>query len=128
MSEKIKYSLSVQVVGGVSLPITGEVTPEAYGKIQVAVTAGASDMEVNLQPGGANLAEFLLIKSTSYGSALTYKVNDAAATAIALDGPHVFIGKGAVGILDSAPTKLFFSNGLAQDVTVDILIGRDATP
>ena len=112
MSEKIKYSLNVQVVGGVSLPIMGEMTPEAYGKIQIVVAAGASDMEVNLQADGANLAELLLIKSSSYDSKLTYKVNQAAASAISLDGPHVFIGRGAVGILDSAPTKLFFSNDL----------------
>jgi len=128
MAEKIKYSLNVQVVGGISIPVSGEITVEAYGKIQIAVTAGVSDLEVNLQPDGANLAQFLLIKASSYDSTLTYKVNTDSATAISLDGPHVFIGSGAVGILDSAPTKLFFSSGLATDVTVDILIGRDATP
>jgi len=128
MAEKIKYSLNIQVVGGISIPIKSEMTVEAYGKIQVTVPIGASDLEVNLQPDGANLAQFLLIKASSYDSTLTYKVNNTGATAITLDSPHLFMGSGAVGILDSAPTKLFFSSGLATDVTVDILIGRDATP
>jgi len=132
MSEKIKYSLTVQVVGGTSIPVTGEIAADAYGKIQVAVVAGASDLEVNLQPGGTKLGQFLLIKSSSYGTAanpLTYKVNDkTSTTVIALDAPHLFIGKGAVAILDSSPTKLFFSSSLTTDVTIDILVGRDATP
>ena len=128
MAEKIKYSLSFQVVGGATIPVTGEIEPEAYTKIQVDVPAGASDLITNLQPSGAKLAEFLLIKSSAYGEDLTYKVNTDTATAISLDGPHVFIGKGAVAILDSAPTQLLFSNGLTEDVTIDILLGRDATP
>jgi len=133
MSEVIKYSLNVQVVGGPSIPVADKVEPEAYGKIQVTVTAGAVDKEMNLQPDGNNLAEFLLIKSSVYkdadpAHAVTYKVNAAGADAITLDGPHLFIGKGAVAILDAAPTKLFFSNSLTADVTIDVLIGRDATP
>ena len=128
MSEKIKYSLNIQVAGGLSIPVIGEITTDAYGKIQVDVPAGASNLEVNLQPNGTDLMEFLLIKASTYDPVLTYKVNSDSATAIPLDSPHVFTGKGAVGILDSAPHKLFFSNGLTVDVTVDILVGRDATP
>lgn len=128
MAETIKYSMTFQVVGGTNVPIAGKIEPEAYEKIQVNVPAGASDMVVNLQPTGAGLADFLLIKASVYGKEVAYKVNDAGATAIKLDGPHVFIGSGAVEILDVEPTQLLFSNALTQDVTVDILLGRDATP
>jgi hypothetical protein len=128
VAEKIKYSLTFQVVNGTSIPVSGEVEPEAYEKIQLTVPAGAADLSTNLQPSGTKLADFLLIKSSKYGDSLTYKVNNAGATAIALDGPHVFIGSGAVAILDTDPTQLLFSNGLADDVTIDILLGRDATP
>ncbi len=127
MAETIKYSLSFQVVGGISLPISSEMAVDAYEKIQVAVPAGATDMTINLQPDGAHLAEFLLIKSSAYGDSLTYKVNTST-TSIVLNGPHVFIGNGAVSILNSSPTKLLFSNALTGDVTIDILLGRDATP
>jgi hypothetical protein len=128
MAETIKYSLSFQVVGSTSVPVTGTLEPEAYSKIQVGVPAGSTDLEVNLQPSGANLAEFLLIKSSQYGTDLTYKVNAGTATPIILDGPHVFIGNGAVAILDSDPVQLLFSNAMTEDVTIDILLGRDATP
>ena len=128
MAETIRYSLSFQVVGGTSVPVAGKIEPEAYSKIQVDVPAGASDLIVNLQPTGTKLAQFLLVKSSVYGADLTYKVNSGAATPMALDGPHVFIGSGAVAILDSDPTQLLFSNDLAEDVTIDILLGRDATP
>jgi hypothetical protein len=128
MAETIKYSLSFQVIGSTTIPVTGEVSAEAYSKIQVEVPAGSSDLVTNLQPSGSKLADFLLIKSSVYGAGLTYKVNLGAATPIVLDGPHVFIGNGAVAILDSDPTQLLFSNALAEDITIDILIGRDATP
>ncbi len=128
MAETIKYSLSFQVVGGATIPVAGKIEPEAYEKIQVTVPAGATDLVTNLQPSGADLGEFLLIKSSAYGADLTYKVNEDTATAISLDGPHIFIGKGAVAILDSEPAQLLFSNGLTEDVTIDILLGRDATP
>jgi hypothetical protein len=128
MPETIKYSLSFQVVGGTSVPVAGQLTADAVEKIQVAVPAGATDLTVNLQPGGADLGQFLLIKASAYSEDLTYKVNDAAATAIVLDAPHVFIGAGAVAILDDEPTTLLFSNATAADVTIDILLGRDATP
>jgi len=128
MAEVIKYSLSFQVVGGTSIPVTGKLEPEAYSKIQVEVPAGASDLTTNLQPSGTKLAEFLLIKSSAYGVDLSYKVNLGTATPIILDGPHVFIGNGAVAIRDSDPTQLLFSNASSEDVTIDILLGRDATP
>lgn len=127
MTESIKYSLNFQVVGGTSVPISSEIAVDAYEKIQVAVPAGATDLTINLQPDGANLAKLLLIKSSTYGDTLTYKVNTST-TVIALNGPHIFIGSGAVSILNSSPTKLLLSNGLTGDVTIDILLGRDATP
>lgn len=130
MSETITYSLTVQVVGGPKVSASGTLTPEAYDKIGLTVAKGDSDKEVNLQPDGADLAELLFIKASSYETPLTYTVNakNAATPKHKLDGPHVLIGAGAVSLLDAAPTKLFFTNGGDADVTVDILVGRDATP
>lgn len=133
MPKTIKYSLNIQVVGGSSIPVAGEISPDACEMIQFALEANKKDLEVNLQPDGDKLGEFLLIKASSYtddtdSHCLTYKVNDASGTAISLDAPHVFFGKGAVALLDDSPTKLFFSSTLTADITIDILIGRDATP
>ena len=89
----------------------------------------ATDLEVNIQPAGAGLAQFLSITSSAYDSTITYKVNSAASTdVLPLDGPHLLIGAGAVSLLDEEPTALFFSNSSGADVTIDILVGRDATP
>jgi len=55
---------------------------------------------------------------------LTYKVG---ANDVPLDGPHVLIGAGAVGLLGGA-TSLSFTNKTGADAVIDILVGRDATP
>jgi hypothetical protein len=132
MSQKITYALDVRVSGGPSLAQTGTIETEAYAKIEITVPADAADKEVNLQPGGSGLTQFLLITASTYDDPINYKINAASNPAIDLDGPHLFMGKGVIGILDggSAPTKLFFTSPGAQseDVDVTILIGRDATP
>lgn len=129
MPETITYSISAQVANGPKISESKALAVEAYDKTQIVVADAASDLEVNIQPDGSGLAQFVAITATAYGATLTYKVNSAASTTvIALDGPHLFIGTGAVSLLDAAPTKLFFSNGTGADVTVNILVGRDATP
>jgi hypothetical protein len=128
MSEKITYSLSVQVAGGPKISDSDTLEVEAYDKTQVTLADGDSDIEVDIQPGGAGLAQFVSVTATDYDNTLTYKVNAAPATAIPLDGPHLFIGAGAVSLLDPAPIKLFFTNATGSNVTVNVLVGRDATP
>jgi hypothetical protein len=39
-----------------------------------------------------------------------------------------FLGQGAVGLLGTELDKFFFTNNLSDDVTIEILVGRDATP
>lgn len=139
MTETIKYSLNFQVVGGTSVPISNEIAVEAYEKIQVVVPKSTTDLAIDLPDG----IEFLLIKSSVYGDEMTYKVatstTDATVdpptvtttispTPVVLDGPHFFIGSGAVSILSPSPTQLLFSNTLDKAVTIDILLGMDATP
>jgi hypothetical protein len=120
VSEILKYSMNFQIVRGASLSIPGEIKLEGYEKIQVAVAASATST-ITLPSG----IQFLIIKSTTYGDALSYKVNSET-TAIKLNAAHVFMGTGAVSILNAAPAKLVFTNGLTGDVTLDLLIGIDA--
>jgi hypothetical protein len=121
VSEILKYSMNFQIARGASLSIPGEVKLEAYEKIQVVIAASASST-ISLPSG----IQFLVIKSSAYGDALTYKVNSET-TVIKLNSAHVFMGTGAVSILNTAPVKLVVSNGLAGDVTLDLLVGIDAT-
>ncbi len=128
MPEKINWTLNVQVVGGPKLSASSTLALDAYDKIQVGIEAGAADKKVEVQPGGAGHVRFLLITSDPYGEELTYKVNDSGSTkVIKLDGPHLLVGKGAVELLDPAPSSLFFSSSLTKDAAVEILIGREAT-
>jgi hypothetical protein len=126
MSEKINWTLNVQVVGGPKISAAQTVTVDAYDKIQVTIGAGAADEEVDVQPGGAGRVQFLLISSDQFGDDLTYKV-DPAGNAIELDAPQLLIGDGAVGLFGAPPTTLGFTNNLAQDANIEILVGRNAT-
>jgi len=123
MPEKINWTLNVQVVGGPKISASDTLEVEAYDKIEAVIPTGGS-ATVNVQPGTG--AQFLLITASSYAN-MTYEV-DASGTTVTLDGPHVLIGAGAVGLLGSTQNKFKFSNGGSEDVTVDILVGRDATP
>jgi len=132
MSKVIQWKLNVQVAGGPGISASRSLEVEAYDLISVNVLAITSppdtDKAVDVQPGEAGQVKFLAITSDRYGEGLTYKVNDAGNPSIALDQPQVLVGEGAVGLLDPAPTKLFFSTTLSQDASVQILVGRDATP
>jgi hypothetical protein len=127
MSEKINWTLNVQVVGGPKISAAQTVTVDAYDKIQVTIGTGAADEVVDVQPGGAGRVQFLLISSDQFGDDLTYKVNNAGDD-IKLDAQQLFIRDGAVGLLGtSPPTTLGFTNNLAQDANIEILVGRNAT-
>jgi hypothetical protein len=131
MSETIQLKLSVQIAGGPGISTSRSLEVEAYDVISVDIlgtgTGPDTDKEVSVQPGGANQVSFLAITSDRYGTGLTYSVN-AAGTNIALDQPLVLVGNGAVGLLDPAPASLFFSSTLSEDASVQIIVGRDATP
>jgi hypothetical protein len=129
MPEQINWSFNIQIVGGPKSSSSQTLDVEAYDKLQVTIEAGASDKEVDIQPGGSGQVMFLQITASAYHeSDLRYKINSNSNPEHNLDGALLFPGKGAVALLDPAPTKLFFSNDLAEDVVVEILIGRDATP
>lgn len=127
MAEQINYIINAQVAGGPKVSEIRSIEVEAYDKIQVSLSKTDKDKVVNIQPPGSGLTQFLSITTASYDKPLSYKVNDAAKV-IDLNGPHIFIGVGAVGLLASEPTKLLFTNGTDDIVIIDILVGRDATP
>jgi hypothetical protein len=127
MAEKINWTLNVQVVGGPKMSAFQTVTVDAYDKIGVTVPVGETDKEVEVQPGPAGRVQFLLISSDQFGDDLTYKVNNAG-DAIKLDAQQLLIGDGAVGLLGASPPEtLSFTNDLAQDANIEILVGRNAT-
>lgn len=121
MPESISWTLNVQVVGGPKISAFDTLVVDAYDKIEAVIHANGSAM-VNVQPGDD--AQFLLITASSYEN-LTYQV-DASGTGINLDGAHVLIGAGAVSLLGATQNQFEFTNTGGQDVTVSILVGRNA--
>ena len=124
MPEKLNWSYATQVVGGPTLAGSGELDVEAYLKLTVTVPAGET-VDVEVLPGDGGAVQLLIINPTVPSEELTYKVG---ADDVALDGPHILIGAGAVSLLAAAIGTLQFSNGGDQDAEISILAGRDATP
>jgi hypothetical protein len=127
MAEKIKWAVHIDVAAGPKLSATDVIEVEAYDKVGITLDAGAADVDVELQPGGAGQVTLLMIKASNYDPAITFSA-DGGATTVPLDAPLVLIGTGAVSLLADAPQQLQWDNGTADPVQVDIFVGRDATP
>ena len=124
MPEKLNWSFATQVAEGPTLAASGTLEVEAYLKIAVTIPAGGS-VDVEVLPGGGGGVQLLIINPAVPSEDLTYTVGSEE---VVLDGPHVLIGAGAVGLLAATVGTLAFANGGAEDVEVAILAGRDATP
>jgi hypothetical protein len=112
------------VAGGPTLAANGTLDVEAYLKLTVTVPAGGS-LDVEVLPGGGGSVQLLVINPARPSEDLTYTVG---AEEVVLDGPHVLIGAGAVGLLAATVGTLTFDNAGAEDADIAILAGRDATP
>lgn len=133
MAQAINCKLDIQVVGGPGVSATSSLSVDAYDRIEVVIPGGPpAKASVAVQPGGAGKVKFLLISADRYSDKLTYDVVDsnkaAGVSGVKLDSQQLLMG-GGVGLLGVSPNQLNFANGLgaAQDVTVTILVGRDAT-
>lgn len=124
---EMKWQFQAAVAGGPSnLSITQFITVDAYDVVQVALPDGASGTAVSIQPSSsASQMALVIISSDQYGATLTYKV-DSVATTNKLDGPHIFVGPGAVAFLNpsQAPNSLSFSNSLGKTANISVLVGR----
>lgn len=127
MPETIVLTISADVALGPKLKESRTLGVDAYDKISIDVPDQTSDLEVELQPGGAGSIQLLVVKSNLYGTNLKYTVN-ADTTDHILDQPHVLVGTGSVGLFGEEPEKLVFDNALGEDAQIQILVGRDATP
>lgn len=122
MAEKITWALNVQVTGGPKVAASNSMEVNAYDKVETVVPANDS-ATVDVQPGDG--AKFLLVAAGAYEN-LTYVVDGG--DPITLDGPHVLIGSGAVSLLGDTQNQFVFTNSGGEDLSVSILVGRNATP
>lgn len=122
MSETISWNYVVNAVNGPSLSGAGTLNVEAYDKLKVTIADQASQ-QVDLAPAGT--LSMIVIRASAHSPQLTY---DVGGNDIALDAPLVLLGTGAVSLLGSGLTSLTFTNNTGADATIEILVGRDATP
>ena len=123
----IKWQFQASIPGGPALLITQpDIAVGAYDVASATIAAGAVKVDVVVQPSStAGDVVFLVVESDLYGAGLTYTI-DGAATANALDAPHVMLGAGAVGFMNGGapPQKLTFSSTLPHDATITVIAGR----
>jgi len=123
----VNWQFQAAIPGGPSVLLNQPGIPiAAYDVAAVDVPPGASNVDVPIQPSStAGDVVFLVVSSTAYDPGINYTV-DALPAAHVLDGPHVLLGSGAVGFLNSSapPQKLVFNNTTAKDANVQVVVGR----
>ena len=127
MAERINITVSAKIKSGPSISFSESLSVDAYDKLDIVVAPG-TPKTIQLLPPGTTSVHLLLIKSSQYSDQISYTVNGAGSTII-LDTPQNFIGLGSLATLDDAndPATLVFTNDLAEDVNIQILVGRNAT-
>jgi hypothetical protein len=121
MSETIKWNFVAQVLQGPSVSGSASIdNVDAYDKFDINL-ADAETKTVDMVPGGG--ISLLIINPQPPHPNLTYELNG---NPVSLDGPHVLIGSGAVGLLGGV-TSLAITNSTNAEAVVEILVGRDST-
>ena len=98
---------------------------DAYDVASATLKAGGS-IDIVVQPlSSPGDVIFLVVSSDIYDAGLTYTIIDGG-PAHALDAPHVMLGAGAVGFMNSGspPQTLKFSSALAKEANIQVVAGR----
>src|SRR5579864_2551538 len=111
----ITWQFQAAIPGGPAFTINQPNIPvSAYDVAAVTIPASTSGVAVPIQPStGAGDVVFLVVSSSLYDAGVSYTV-DALGASHVLDGPHMLVGSGAVGLLNNTapPQKLTFNNTL----------------
>src|ERR1700761_2040659 len=114
----VNWQFQAAIVGGPAVLLTEPgIAVAAYDVAPVDIAAGGANVGVPIHPSSvAGDVNFLVVSSSLYDPGLSYTV-DALPAVHVLDGPHVLLGSGAVGLLNSSapPQKLTFSSTAAKD-------------
>jgi hypothetical protein len=136
MPEVLNWSTSVNAQDGPALRVNGSISVDAYSKLQVTLDGAAgAEQQVVLAGGGSSIV-LLYARASQYGdptdpgTALLYRVNAAdPSTNAVLGAPLYLLDASAVNLLDASGVQsLTFTNNTGSPVTIDILLGTDATP
>ena len=96
MAVNITIGAAVSVAGGPSIKSSHTLPVDAYDLIDVAIADGAGELVVEVQPSSAaGQVQFLLVSASQFNPNLTYRVNDPANPAHALDRALLLTDGGA---------------------------------
>ena len=129
-----RWSVELAIADGPRVRSDSTLTIDGYDRITVTVpkaNGGAKTVTVQVQPGAAGAVTLLAVNASTYRIddkvPLTYKVDGKPADAgVALDGPLMLLGAGAVSLLPGPLNAIALTNSAKTDVVVDIVVGRDA--
>ena len=123
----VNWTFTSQIAGG---PQISESQPSigvwAYDYVTKTLAAASAGIDVHLEPA-TTAASIVAVLADQYSANVTYQV-DGGADVRKLDGPHVFLGQGAVAYMSAGgnPQKLTFGNAGTGTVTVRVFVGRAA--
>lgn len=126
MAESVTWMYSARALRGPSLGSSGTLEVDAYQKINLSLPAGGPAQQVLVGPGTWADVSALVISASALDGGV--EVTPDGGAAFALDGPLVLIGAGAVSLLGAGNATVDLQNNGPDDVEVDILVARDATP
>jgi hypothetical protein len=122
---EISWMVNVSLPGGQKVSRDSKINFEAYDNIEIVVEKGKTQ-EVQVQPGSIAQLKFLLIAADPYDAAITYSLKDSGSKNVKLDEIQLFLGFGALSLLQAPPQTLVFNNGAAKDVKIQIVAARMA--
>jgi hypothetical protein len=132
MPTNISWKLTLEIQSGPNIIVTNAVQADAYDRIEVKIpdsTADPTATTVDVQPGAAGKVKLLLIRSTTYGDNLKYKVHDEITPERVLNDAVFLVGAGSLALLEdyNAPLdKLLVTNTTGKDVVLEIIVARNA--
>lgn len=124
MGLTIEWACSMKT-NGATERASRSIKVEALSSIEKVIASGAKDVEFDLASKGVKIS-FLWLSASDFTEPLTYSTSAKDAGASALEHPLVLVGKGAVKHLGDSAARLFIGNAGKRDVTVRIVVGREA--
>lgn len=115
-------TLGVQVSGGPNIGVSWQISADGLDRVTVTVPK-ARNKSVDLQPAAADKLLLLILSSSAYGTALTYKL-DPAGTSFKMTQPQILSGGDLAVKAGAAAGPISIANGTAADVTVDVFVLR----
>lgn len=123
MAETVTYAGSATATGGPSVGFTVALQVEGYGKGAAVVPKGGGTKKIPLNTPGAKVALFL-IRASKYDNTLTVK--GIGTNALPLNAPLLVGGTGVAAALIDTATEFEFTNGTADDISVEVFVARNA--